>query len=292
MHKRLAEVLVGYSTEVQQGDTVRIESYDTSALPVMRETFGAALRAGGHPTANLVLEETEGILYNEGRDHQLDWISPDQQWNIEHGDVWIIFDAVTNTKRLSNVNPERISRRRDRPPPAAERYLERAEQGEFRWVLTAAPRAGPCAGRRACRSPVRGRAGSAPRFLDHGRSRRRLEAAFGETARSASVSSWTASGSSASSARTRTSSSVSRGEPGSARRASENFPDGEVFTAPARDERRGNDPFTFPAVIRGRQVDDVRLRFEEGEVVEATAHERRGLPARDGRHGRRSAAGR
>ena len=66
MHKRLAEVLVGYSTEVRQGDTVRIESYDTSALPVMRETFGAALRAGGHPVANLVLEETEGILYNEG----------------------------------------------------------------------------------------------------------------------------------------------------------------------------------------------------------------------------------
>jgi aminopeptidase len=29
--------------------------------------------------------------------------------------------------------------------------------------------------------------------------------------------------------------------------------------------------FTYPAVFRGRQVDDVRLRFEEGEVVEATA---------------------
>ena len=57
MHKRLAEVLVGYSTAVRKGDTVRIESYDTSALPAMRETFGAALRAGGHPTANLVVEE-------------------------------------------------------------------------------------------------------------------------------------------------------------------------------------------------------------------------------------------
>src|SRR5215208_5016736 len=29
--------------------------------------------------------------------------------------------------------------------------------------------------------------------------------------------------------------------------------------------------FTYPAVFRGRQVDDVRLRFEEGKVVEATA---------------------
>ena len=49
MHRRLAEVLIGYSTEVKQGDTVRIESYDTSAMPVMRETYGAALRAADIP---------------------------------------------------------------------------------------------------------------------------------------------------------------------------------------------------------------------------------------------------
>ena len=66
MHRRLAEVLIGYSTEVRQGDTVRIESYDTSAMPVMRETYGAALRAGGHPTTNLVLEENDETLYKEG----------------------------------------------------------------------------------------------------------------------------------------------------------------------------------------------------------------------------------
>ena len=130
MHKRLAE-LVGYSTEVRQGDTVRIESYDTSALPVMRETCG--LRAGGHVrTANLVLEENDETLYNEGRDHQLEWISPDQQWNIEHGDVWIVFDAVT-TKRLSNVDPERISRRLTARRPLQSLYLERSARDEFRW---------------------------------------------------------------------------------------------------------------------------------------------------------------
>ncbi|MGH3100697.1 MAG: aminopeptidase, partial [Thermoleophilia bacterium] len=135
MHKRLAEVLVGYSTEVRQGDTIRIESYNTSALPVMRETYGAALRAGGHPTTNLVLEENDETLYKEGRDHQLDWISPDQRWTFEHGDVWIIFDAVTNTKRLSNVDPERISRRLAARRPLQSLYLERSARGEFRWLI-------------------------------------------------------------------------------------------------------------------------------------------------------------
>jgi aminopeptidase len=51
----------------------------------------------------------------------------------------------------------------------------------------------------------------------------------------------------------------------------ENFPDGEVFTAPLDDSAEGEITFTFPAVFRGRQVDDVRLRFHAGEVVEATA---------------------
>jgi aminopeptidase len=51
----------------------------------------------------------------------------------------------------------------------------------------------------------------------------------------------------------------------------ENFPDGEVFTAPHETSADGEIRFTYPAVFRGRQVDDVHLRFRGGEVVEATA---------------------
>jgi aminopeptidase len=51
----------------------------------------------------------------------------------------------------------------------------------------------------------------------------------------------------------------------------ENFPDGEVFTAPLDDSAEGEITFTFPAVFSGRQVDDVRLRFHEGQVVDASA---------------------
>ena len=60
------------------------------------------------------------------------------------------------------------------------------------------------------------------------------------------------------------------GRRGSARRA-ENFPDGEIFTGPVETSVEGTIRFTYPAVFQGREVDDVRLRFEAGEVVEATA---------------------
>ena len=50
-----------------------------------------------------------------------------------------------------------------------------------------------------------------------------------------------------------------------------NFPDGEVFTGPVEDAVNGWVAFTYPAVYNSRVVRDVRLRFEHGRVVEATA---------------------
>ena len=50
-----------------------------------------------------------------------------------------------------------------------------------------------------------------------------------------------------------------------------NMPDGEVFTSPIETETEGEIRYTFPAVYHGREVEDIRLRFEEGRVVHAEA---------------------
>jgi aminopeptidase len=49
------------------------------------------------------------------------------------------------------------------------------------------------------------------------------------------------------------------------------MPDGEVFTSPLETETEGEIRYTFPAVYHGREVEDVRLRFEAGRVVQAEA---------------------
>jgi aminopeptidase len=51
----------------------------------------------------------------------------------------------------------------------------------------------------------------------------------------------------------------------------ENFPDGEVFTSPVENSAEGHVRYTFPAVYGGREVEDVRLTFRKGEVVDAKA---------------------
>jgi len=50
-----------------------------------------------------------------------------------------------------------------------------------------------------------------------------------------------------------------------------NMPGGEIFTGPVEDSANGTIRHTYPAVYGGKEVADVRLRFEGGRVVEASA---------------------
>jgi aminopeptidase len=50
-----------------------------------------------------------------------------------------------------------------------------------------------------------------------------------------------------------------------------NVPDGEVFTGPVEDSAEGYVYFSYPAIESGREVTGVRLWFEKGRVVKATA---------------------
>jgi aminopeptidase len=51
----------------------------------------------------------------------------------------------------------------------------------------------------------------------------------------------------------------------------ENFPDGELFTGPLENGTRGVISFSYPAIFGGRAVEDIRLEFDKGRVVHASA---------------------
>ncbi|MEE9617973.1 MAG: aminopeptidase, partial [Anaerolineae bacterium] len=50
-----------------------------------------------------------------------------------------------------------------------------------------------------------------------------------------------------------------------------NMPDGEVFIGPVEDSVEGHVYFSYPAIYKEREVTGVRLWFEGGKVVKATA---------------------
>ena len=49
------------------------------------------------------------------------------------------------------------------------------------------------------------------------------------------------------------------------------MPSGEVYTGPVETSAEGMIRYRVPATVSGVEVDDIRLRFKEGKVVEARA---------------------
>jgi len=52
-----------------------------------------------------------------------------------------------------------------------------------------------------------------------------------------------------------------------------NIPDGEVFTAPVKDSINGTLSYNTPAVYQGYTYENIKLEFENGKIVNATAND-------------------
>jgi aminopeptidase len=264
---RLADVLVGYSTAVRPGDVVRIDGAPPST-PLIRELYAAVVRAGGHPDAGVTVNETVVDLLAQGSDEQLAWVPLDVRWSLEHGDVWIVLDSPENTRELTTADPAKMARRFQAREPYQSRYLERSAAGEFRWVLCGYPTDASAQDAGMSLSEFEELVYGAA-FLDaddpvaawheFGERLERIGSYLESTNELRVVGDGT---------------DLTLGVAGRTwlrSKGNRNLPDGEVFTSPVETSAEGTISFTFPATIRGRYAEDVVLRFEGGEVVEATA---------------------
>jgi aminopeptidase len=265
--ERLARVLLDYSTEVQPGQLVLIES-PSAAAPLVRAVHLRALELGAFPKTRISLDGTAELLLHRGSDAQLDWVNPARVEDYEHADVLVALEADTNTRALTNVDPARVARAGKAREPLRNRYLERAAAGDLRWTLTLYPTSAAAqdaemslaeyeefvygAGRLDADDPVaewRSFGEELRRIAEWLGGRRELRVVADGTDLTLGVAdrTWIASD------------------------GKENFPDGEIFTGPEETSVEGDIHFTYPASFHGRLVEDIRLRFQGGRVVEASA---------------------
>ena len=264
--RRFAEVVVGYCGGVEPDDLVVLQG-TMNVEPLIEQLYAAVLRAGGSP-ATRVMPELGELLLTEGSEEQIQWLTPGEREDIEQADVWIVVEAPSNTKELTAVDPERQALRQRARSSLRERYLERALNGDLRWVLTAFPTNAAAQDAEMSLAEYEEFVyGSA--LLDADDPVARWREFSGELRRVVEFLSaqqelrFVTEGTDITFA--------VGGRTWVAADGHENFPDGEVFTAPHDESTDGVITFTYPAVFEGRQVDDVRLRFRGGEVVEASA---------------------
>jgi aminopeptidase len=262
----LADVLVGYSAGVSPEELVLLEGPIT-VEPLINELYRRVLQAGGHPVTRIV-PEVEEYLLAEGSNEQVEWVNPALREDIERADVRIVIEGPANTKALTGVEPARQALAERSRAELRDRYLQRALGGELRWVLSGYPTSAAAQDAEMSLAEYEDFVYGAA-FLEDGDPISRWRGFAEELRRVAEFLSAkeelriVAEGTDVTFA--------VGGRTWIPADGHENFPDGEVFTAPHESSAEGEIHFTYPAVFRGRQVDDVRLRFHEGEVVEATA---------------------
>ncbi len=264
---RMAQVMVRYSTRVRPGELVAIRG-SAATYPLLRALYREVLQAGAHPHVFVEMEELAPLFFELADEKQLTFVSPVQRLVVETFDVILRVRGESNTKLMSRVDPRKQALFQGAQRELTETYLRRAAEGKLKWCLTLFPTSAYAQDAQmsleeftefvfeACQvndpDPVaRWQAQSArqQQLIDFLKDKKEVRILGPDTDLTLSIEGRTfinADG-------------------------THNFPDGEIFTGPVETSVQGHIYFSIPSVHNGREVRDVRLWFEDGRVVKATA---------------------
>jgi len=265
--EKLADVLVNYSVAVQPGDRVMVQG-GTVAEPLLKAVYAKVLQAGGHPLMLAALPGTDELFFRYASDEQLQHVPEPVKMVIETYEGSIGIMSTENTKSLSGVDPAKMVLRNRAQTELMKTLMQRSAAGEYRWVGTLFPTNAHAQDAEmslsdyedfvygACMPDMDDPVGYWRRFsaqqqkiVDWFVGKERVHVIGPETDLRLNIAD-----------------RVFINCDGR-----QNMPDGEVFTGPVEDSVEGHVCFSYPAIHQGHEVEGVRLWFEKGKVVKATA---------------------
>ncbi|MGD9712107.1 MAG: aminopeptidase [Thermomicrobiales bacterium] len=265
--RKWAKALVGFSAEVKHGNTVAIQG-GTAAEPLLRAIYREVIELGGKPVMIPVFTGINADLINHGSDEQLQFLTPIERFVREEADVVVQIIADSNTRAMAGVSAQRQAMFQKARGGLFKTFMEREGRGEVEWTLTLYPTDGQAQDAdmstadfadfvyRACKlheeDPVgawKTQGKEQQRLIDWLDGREHVQITGPGTDLQLSV----------------------KGRKWINADGKKNFPDGEIFTAPVEDSVNGHITYSFPAIHVGKEVAGIRLEFEHGKVVNASA---------------------
>ncbi|MCM1991879.1 aminopeptidase [Oceanirhabdus seepicola] len=265
--KRLADVIIEYSIELKKGETILIEGEEV-VIPFMKEVYRRAIEIGAHPTINVSFRDADEYLFKNGSVEQIKHLFAYEKKMYEEVDVILNVKGTTNTRVFSNINPEKMKLQTEGHKEKIETFFRRMGTGEMRYCGTLYPVSANAqeAGMSlsdyedfvygaalineedVIRKWIKVRE-EQDRICEILNTKKKLRIIAEDTDISMSI----------------------EGRKWVNCHGKVNFPDGEVFTGPVEDSVEGHIKFSFPGIYGGREVEGIRLKFEKGKVIEATA---------------------
>jgi aminopeptidase len=264
---RYAQLICEYSLGIDASHRVLVSTPPEGAPLAVAMAREAWLR-GARVSVEMEPEWAAGDRLRIGSDAQVAYLDPAKLETVERFDRWLFVWAPGNTAERAGVASERDTALARARAPWLARHDEREASGELRWVGAAYPtalgaqtaRMGTQAWERFVysallleeRDPVKAwRALSErhARLIEHLAGVRELRVTSAGTDLRLDV----------------------EGRPWESCAGEVNLPDGEVFCCPPQGGVEGEITFDVPSLQYGRVCRDVRLRFDAGVVVDASA---------------------
>jgi aminopeptidase len=262
-----ARILCEYSLGLKAGDNLCIRG-NVAALPLIRAVFTEALKRGVFPQVRITDEVIEENLLKYGTREQIQFVPKSEYTMVRSFNAYLTIMGNFNTRALSNIAPEKVRMHSQGRKEYSNIFFNRWAKKEIRCCVTLYPSQGDAqeAGMstaeyedfvyNACMLHEADPVAEWKKIECH---QERLCACLGTKKRFRVL--------------TRDTDLTCSIE---GRRwinccGKVNLPDGEVFTAPVENSVNGHIRFSFPGIYHGREVEDIRLVFEAGRVVDASA---------------------
>jgi aminopeptidase len=264
---KMAKVLCHYSLELKKGDLFRIDGgYLTE--PLIKAVYKEALLSGANPYTLVALDGLAEILYKNGTEEQLKFVSEIDRISYEKLNANLTLWGDWNTKYLSNVDSKKVATFLGARRDLFNRRLERIAKHELNWCGTLYPTQANAQDAEMSLTdfedfvfngclldkpdPIKEwqkLSNNQANFIKELSKRKvfRVKALDTDLTINTEGRKWVNCD------------------------GHMNFPDGEIFTCPIEESVEGHIRYTFPAVYQGKEVEDVRLKFVKGKVTEARA---------------------
>jgi aminopeptidase len=253
---KLGDLLVNYSAAVKAGERVMIAFVEVETYPLVRAIYRACIQAGAYPQVQFLSEELNRLTLQYGGPEQIGWTPEIEAYGMEWADVYFGLRGAHNLDATWDIPAEKLALMR-----MAMGKVSALRWEKTRWCLLRVPNAALAQQAGVDEETITDMFFEAC-FLDWpvvSREWRRWAGVLGQGKQVRVVGKGTD-----------LSFSVA-GRLWDVADGRLNMPDGEIATAPVESTVNGVITFDFPGVLGGRLVEGIRLRWEEGKLVEAAS---------------------
>jgi aminopeptidase len=254
--KQLGELLVQYSTGVRAGERVMIAMAEVETYPLAHAVYEAAIKAGAYPQIQFLSESLRHALLKYGNEAQLRWLPEVEAFGMEWADVYFGLRGGYNLDEHADIPAERLALNQ-----TAVGQISSLRWQKTRWCLVRVPNAAFARQADTDLETITDMFFNAC-FLDWTAESQQWQ----RRAEKLNQGKWVR----VVGRETDLSFSV-EGRKWLVFDGRINMPDGEIYTAPVNETLNGHIYFEFPGVMSGRLVHDIRLRWQAGQLVEATS---------------------